>query len=529
MANNTDPFRHFGTPTPTNAARIDDKIWEKHKLHIIDLYHTQKLTLAKTMEDMLKQHDFNATKRQYVHRLALWGVGKYKKTKEKKQIAGSQRCSSTVTLPAESPSYRPQLANRNQNCNDECHYLRVFADSLSALGDNQSAFKIYHALYRRRPESALAIQCARTANTDKQAAEARQMLQDNIEVLSAPKGQPGTNYFFEVVLARLFDHGADEPMALMQIEQLLDQGTGILEKDAHGRLKLRKLPCRDNCPAFDLPAYRYLHYALQRFNDFSYEEDGAYNPTEDDDVIDIDSILDDFELQQPVFTQGIDVSCVRACLIWCIDMLGRDPAIPDMELRLPVSNQDDEVMSTYQILCTLWHIWLGPSGSPFPHYHSSHPRNDQPALSSIWAGKVEEQLGISSSELLAIVVYMIMDTPAYSPRRETVAGLTVVKRALAQAETLNRKATETIFDTFLAKAYEISRHPSADADDEDGPYDAAMPFHQLQQRRQEQRALQYSIKMGKLEPFRVFVARYLELLLPTATDDDDYRFLIRRW
>lgn len=58
--------------------------WERHKDVIRDLF-AQKY-LAEVIEEMKREHDFDATKSQYEAKLRLWGFGKNWK---KKTLAGS--------------------------------------------------------------------------------------------------------------------------------------------------------------------------------------------------------------------------------------------------------------------------------------------------------------------------------------------------------------------------------------------------------------------------------------------------------
>ncbi|KAK3938483.1 hypothetical protein QBC46DRAFT_440513 [Diplogelasinospora grovesii] len=285
-----------------------------------------------------------------------------------------------------------------------CSYRRLFGDALSALKDKYSACEVYLTLYRNRPKPALVIKCARTAHTDEQRAQAGTMI---CNVFLNKEGKP--DFFMDIVWARLYDHGQYEQYALEKIRDLL-RGEGLLDKDDQGDSYLKQLPRRGpaiGMPAYgvDVPSYCYLSYALFRFNE----------GTKDKFKFEKDVLLCQFLEQQPAFRQRefdpAGVSYVQSCLLWCMDVLGRKPAVLKAIQDLP--NPDKDTI-TFQILCTL-------------------------------------------CELLATVVYMIMDNSA---RNDGTTGL-IVERAFARAQALYAEALnenvdrlKDLFIDFLDKACE---------------------------------------------------------------------------
>ena len=263
---------------------------------------------------------------------------------------------------------------------------------LSCFGDFQSAFQLYYKLYTDRNKQDLYADCARTAQTESHAAEARKMLQTHVTRTTQEPGDTWENFYLDLMSARTFDRGNDKKNALGQFEESIDQKL----HDDRGTKRTLKAMLSQQERDVDVPLLQYLCYALRRYNEAT--EEGQ-------EEIDIEDIIDQFLGYQPAIHGGQvspradsdtrhGIPCLHACLAWCIRTLEEHPDFPQ-EIEATISLDDDNIKHTYQVLCTLWR-----------HFIDNRPRYPR------WIDGVREtQLGISPTALLAGVICTIMSTP----------------------------------------------------------------------------------------------------------------------
>ncbi|KAK3374464.1 hypothetical protein B0T24DRAFT_594553 [Lasiosphaeria ovina] len=485
------PEFKFVVDMPKNAARIDEKEWERLKDTILGKYKGG-MKLEDVMEFMKEEHNFTATKRQYVHRIGtIWEVRKYKAGDAKKGTkkpgrkstspegetkpsaaavapvpatslpAGSRRTvglglSDSQTARATTAYVRDvkpgQLATAQpyspaMDSEEKRRLYHQVASFLAALGDGKSCYQICALLYQAQTlqdhvpdETHLdhVVACNQTQQTDKHSEEVLAMLQDNVDRLLDPDGSDVTwqTCFFDLLQAHAYDRGHDEKAAIGQIIRFVNK---YLEPD----LDLKILPGRGY--PVDIQAYQYLSYSLIRYND-------AIHAAKGHDFADTAAILGQFIGQQPAFATKnplLSMSCIGDCRAWCISVLECGPTIPS-KIR---HARADQVGATCQILCTLWHIWMSEL---FPrslsHTRGGNSRRAYPPAN--WANDVKPQLGISPSELLTTVVCMIM-TAAPFPRDDHAAP-DFIEQALAGARGLDAVSPEDLIRRFLYQVRETS-------------------------------------------------------------------------
>jgi len=318
------------------------------------------------------------------------------------------------------PTYQPFV---RQSLPDPAARQRLLASTLDFIGDVESAFRINDMLYHENnPSLALALACARTVQTDKQGCTVQTMLQAQAQ---APRTNPevsAAEFSFDLVLARSFDRASNRKNANWQIEEAL--GTRILHGN-NGRAQLVTLIPRG--PALDLTLYEDVVYALMRYNDPDLAAlHGSRRSVVNHEHIDVDDFLGQFLAQQPALSGlrgGQDVlarlPCLRQCVLWCLDVLETRPEMPAALRRGVPSGHDGEVRATYQVFCTLWHIWqLNLELPPLPESSSSSggiggPRRSlrhrsRPPPQPVWERGAEAQLGVGPDVLLGVVVCLIM-------------------------------------------------------------------------------------------------------------------------
>ncbi|KAK3687361.1 hypothetical protein B0T22DRAFT_439002 [Podospora appendiculata] len=516
MASSQSQEIRFVGDGKSNAARIPEEEWERHKEVIIRKF--RQCTLQQVKDQMEKEHEFYATKRQYVHRVGhKWGEKKYKidpddqttkKRRGQARKSASPKSSATppgrrssgepgpgprinhfapspgtttasgppgpgqgpggmtpIVFPASAepkysggawagpvsvPSYRPPgLINNTQS-------HRHHADMFFALGDSQSAHHIYRALYQQDDALRYVVACVRTGQTEKQASEARDLLQMNLShLLDKPDdGASSNNFLLDLAVARSYDRGTDQTDAIGQFEQLIQA-----KVDDTPHVRLKKL--RPRGPQMDMVLYQEFSYGMRRFNQFT-------DVDEDEVELDIGDILEQFISHQPAF-QGrpqnmpeplSKVPALRECLQWCIQELQQDPPIPGTIRNLPRENKRTDA---YTIICTLWSVWQSRLSYP--------GLSGYPAFSLSWASDSESQLGISASELLTAVVCMFMATTTKDGYKSPSSP---IERAWQKADSLAAEDSVFLLRRFLSQMRKTGEQRMVPQDGDDAelqPYD----------------------------------------------------------
>jgi len=301
------------------------------------------------------------------------------------------------------------------------------AAMLHACGDSLS-FSILgnrcQGLATRRPAFFLDT-FTRAAQTVDQVKSARDKI--DLHVNDALEGYDDDSYaviLIDIQGGRTFDWGNDEKNAIGTIEQSILAIT-------HENLCLRELKLR--CYRLDIPLYLYMSYALRRFNDY-VGVDGR-----SEQGIEIEGFLQQLVRQHLVRQQlggNTSTDCLLSCLRWCVDVLERQPNVPQALCWEELLNAPT---ATYQVIGALWTEWLAMA--PKSGYCAS-PSPSPPA----WARDVPGEFGISAPEVLVTVASMLMSEAGDGPFHYK----TVIRRARDGARALSTAVRDTgMLDHFL--------------------------------------------------------------------------------
>ncbi|KAK3996783.1 hypothetical protein QBC44DRAFT_138655 [Cladorrhinum sp. PSN332] len=297
----------------------------------------------------------------------------------------------------EPEQYQPRLETPQ-----DTEKQRQLAEILLALGDPHYAFTIWVALHKVDPREEYVINSLRSAQSATQAKKAHAMIDAHLNQLRGNGRGTWTDneedswerFLFDILGARIYDWGVYIGMGFRQIEKAILQRVGADEET--GREDLKKLKKRPREPAFDVPALQFLSFALERYNEPAMH---------DDEFIDVDEVLRQFERQQPVFDElqknpdaVLTISSLPECLGWCISVLESNP-VPPVAIEHN-SDINDRTTQFYSLLLTLWHALYNRASTP-------------PA----WVQKTDSQFAISPTQLLSTVTGMILtcSPPSTSP------------------------------------------------------------------------------------------------------------------
>ncbi|KAM7199911.1 hypothetical protein V8F20_005560 [Naviculisporaceae sp. PSN 640] len=471
-------FKFMGPHQQGNAKRKPDEVWEELKDTILGYYHEN--TLEKCMRYMDEQHNFRASKRQYIHRLGKWGVRKYKPkeggddgddhehshpapARRKKPSRPEPRPSHTTTragpsrqsFPDESASVAPSQGHHlnpyddpshdididpyllNMNPSDAASWYSLLANTLDAIGDSPSAFQIQAALYDHSHEVSLAMICARSAQGRKQVDKVRGFIEEAINICGAPEIS-WDRFIFGAQLARGWVQVGERENGLEQFADMLVNYIDLSHSRFKQQLDLRRSP--GNLPYhLDILAYIHLRGAILSFN----KDD--LNFTDGEPELDVEYILHQFLLQQPVYN-GATLSCLHDCLAWCVEHLERNSALLKRGESLPIDLKAIPGDSVYKVVCLLWTTWV----QGLRQRQAYHPQ---------WSIQAEEQLSISPPELLILVVCTIMATPLANGRASFDSE---VADALRRARNLLHQDAARPGDFKLLEAFLIQVHRTAD-------------------------------------------------------------------
>ncbi|KAL2132070.1 hypothetical protein VTI74DRAFT_4248 [Chaetomium olivicolor] len=454
-----------------SAPRIRQEQWEKLKDTILELYQARNLPLDKVRVIMERVYGFCPTRRQYIHILDKWGITKYRKNtiprrpsnrdnqravilrprpveesrlnqNSRPQIVlpptalqqTSLKNAAAVVLPvSEIPLYIPQMDLGDASLRDR---HRLLAEILFELGDIHSPPNIRPTPLENERLTADIIAYVRTAQTQKQADAARELLKPIAKTLLSDKDSSSwVDTLLDILLAHTYDHTA----GTFQIEKIVEN---IIIEDDERQEYLKPLHPRG--PRLDIPAYRFLHSTLLLYNQrLQPEHEG------EEDEIEISEIMKEFLDQQPAFHGGLDhmetdplldIDCLPSCLRWCAEMLKSNP---EVAVDIPGTGNSTPI-DICTVLVTLWHLWL--TSSLLPPSFNIGASNTNLLSFPTWAENTEPQLGISATDLLGEVVRMIM---AAVPNRERRSGKPLLERALAGATILTGLCPKELIRRFF--------------------------------------------------------------------------------
>ncbi|KAL2153812.1 hypothetical protein VTH82DRAFT_4968 [Thermothelomyces myriococcoides] len=418
--------RRFRPGIRERTRRIPEEVWERLKPVIIELYNT--MTLGAVKERMEEEHNFTATKRQYIHQLKKWGVGKYKKGRSIQSPEGSPSSTDSGSDAAPvvdakqlyviqiQPSFNTLELRLGEGWFQEGNPapLLSMADMLPFVGDLRNAGRIVMGQWERN-QRRLGGAWLSTARANMGLEAARE--------LAKPSGSG--RHSWEAVTCEIryaFTYLNDVSRAKHGVEQLADILLNrITYQDDQGADLLEQLTRRVS--GLDTVAYVYLCAALVGYNS-AHTEDKRFN---------VGSILQQFvnqQLSNAAAPLGPRITCLWGCLRWCEDKLGKmntTGALPPQVPR-PAARQDpgvrpraDELFTVY---FALYHHLRQESGHRFPS-------RTRPA----WVLEAESQLGIGPLYLLGIVTFMILAVDMLETC-QNAASRPILERALMAARGL---------------------------------------------------------------------------------------------
>jgi hypothetical protein len=267
------------------------------------------------------------------------------------------------------------------------------AEFCFALSDDRRALSSFRAVYKAvRKQGALSpsfaikltINCSRCMQTTEEAPGVRRMITEHFGHPFASSGT-GDRFLFWTLYVRTLD---------TTTEKSCDEDTArrvhqIVESSIRGG-RLDVLP---QCgQVLDLVTLQCLDYILSRYND-NLSAGRA---------IDVNNFLRQFIRQQghnagnQRDSSCMDVACVRSCLQWCTRKLKEGRQLPGIFHEMPP--QHDSSIEVYrqdlEVFAYLWHSW-----------RASKSTGDE--STSNWDKTVETELGISATELLSTITWML--------------------------------------------------------------------------------------------------------------------------
>ncbi|KAK4100255.1 hypothetical protein N658DRAFT_507990 [Parathielavia hyrcaniae] len=440
------------------SPRIPDEKWMEVQPILIALYTVN--TLPEVMAIMEHDHQFFATRRQYVHRFQAWKIKKYKNKEASPESATEGPVLKERPAEAFPPLTQAPLATRIPPVHtftdppvssihaalvreqsdwtsqlvsavDKTRCLRL-ADMLFALGDFHHCFNINATLWDHQHPQDYHITCVRTAQSLAQAGLVRPNVESDVSY-SQENDETWTATLSEFLWAYTFDWDRDVGHRLVQIGKIVSK----IVDDPYGQDFLKPLAPRGPC--LDVLAYIFFRAGLVR-----------YNRQCQDDSVDIPRVLQQFLSQQPAFQQGPDLEfdpllhldSLTSCLSWCAETLS---ATADISPEMIPGADGNPVAQAYALLCTLWSLSLSPQAE------ASGTGPDFSPLT--WANTSKRQLGIAPTELLGAVVCMITAAAAQHNNRDIRVPQTLRQRALAGAHALRGLDSNELIYRFLGQVW----------------------------------------------------------------------------
>ncbi|KAJ4310892.1 hypothetical protein N0V84_010738 [Fusarium piperis] len=438
------------------SIRITEESWEKFKPILCTLY--KSYTLNVVMEFMKKRFGFNASKRQYGYRLDKWGIKKYNNAAEKKNSMGALEqmefdnvrpfnTTPRLTLPSNMSSTsaivddmdRDDYIHMKQSPRHRIRYpwgpggveatRKLAADFCAAMLDDENAFPLYSGLYTslsrpNQPHSAtqtfVAISCARVADKLENAHHAHELLSTLLIQRQAHGVEP--HFVLSMLKAYLGDRleQADKTVARRRtcntIGQYIDN-SGSLKHLPHGYSSI------------DLVAYYLLFYGLDQYEQALCDEESPPN-------FSTEHLLNDFIRKQPfidMVRQNVPPP-LRLCVEWCRGQLQYNHPVPLQNSLAQPNPAMRHWWDNIRIFCTLWSVLLGLV---------------RPGCAPDWYNQCESAYGISASELLVTVSWMIGAETA--PRDYAVSDEDLLKNAAERAQGLSELRESELLIKFLDK------------------------------------------------------------------------------
>lgn len=434
--------------------RITDESWERFKPILCTLYKSYTLNIV--MEFMKRRFNFHASKRQYGYRLDKWGVKKYNNSGEKKNSMSALDqmefdnvrpldTSSRLNLPSNMAStsaivddtdhddHIPMKPNPRHRIRypwgpgDGQATTKLAADFCAAMSDDENAFQLYSGLYNslsrsNQPHSAtqmfVAISCARVADKPENTRQAWELLSG----LLSQRYDDEPHFVMSMLKAYLQDRleQADNTTVKRRtcatIQKFLDE-TGSLRHIPH------------NYSSIDLVADYFLFYGLDQYEHSLSEEEVSPN-------FSTEHLLNDFIRRQP-FVDMVrrNVSQpLRLCMAWCSEQLLINHPVPLQNPPVQPNPTMRHWWDNTRIFCTLWGVLLGLV---------------RPGCAPDWYNQCESAYGISASELLVTVSWMI--GAETTPSDYTMSDRDILKNTAERAQSLLELKESELLIEFIDK------------------------------------------------------------------------------
>ncbi|KAI8687134.1 Clr5 domain-containing protein [Fusarium sp. Ph1] len=443
-------------PAHKRSHRITDESWERFKPILCTLYKSYTLNIV--MEFMKRRFNFHASKRQYGYRLDKWGVKKYNSGEKKNSMGALEQMEFDNVRPFDtSPRLNlpSTIASTSAIVDDTDHddYIstqpsprhrirypwgpgdgeatrKLAADFCAAMSDDENAFQLYSGLSSslstsNQPHSAtqmfLAISCARVADKPEDTRQAWELLSGLLsQQQQAYDDEP--HFVMSMLKAYLEDR-------LEQVDNttVKRRTCATIKKFVDENGSLRHLP--HNYSSIDLVADYFLCYGLDQYERALCEEEKAPN-------FSAEHLLNDFIRRQP-FVDMVRRNAsqpLRLCVAWCNEQLHNNHPVP---LQNP-SVQPNPAMRHWwdntRIFCTLWGVLLGLVRAGY---------------APDWYNQCESAYGISASELLVTVSWMI--GAETTPRDYAMSDESLLKKAAERAQSLLELKESELLIEFIDK------------------------------------------------------------------------------
>lgn len=305
---------------------------------------------------------------------------------------------------------------------------KLAADFCAAMSDDENAFQLYSDLYGSLSRSNqhhsatqmfLAISCARVADKPENTRQAWELLSGLLSQQQSYDDEP--HFVMSMLKAYLEDR-------LQQVDNttVKRRTCATIKKFVDENGSLRHLP--HNYTSIDLVADYFLCYGLDQYEHALSEEETPNFSAE--------HLLNDFIRRQPFvgMVRRNAPQPLRLCMAWCSEQLLINHPVP---LQNP-SAQPNPAMRHWwdntRIFCTLWGVLLGLV---------------RPGCAPDWYNQCESAYGISASELLVTVSWMI--GAETTPRDYPISDESLLKNAAERAQSLLELKESELLIEFIDK------------------------------------------------------------------------------
>ncbi|KAH7145855.1 hypothetical protein B0J13DRAFT_329556 [Dactylonectria estremocensis] len=499
------------------SSRITDLTWDFYKPLLCNLY--QSYTLAVVMALMKQKFDFTPTKRQYGYRFEKWGIRKYNSAEKQGLARNLPELDKLINDPAISDffntlspdlgisNYAPRpflgvsdaaggnVGNVANTFSDvsattspstasdadasffdgdtavedppspprtpfsdisypwgtDDEVKKLVADFCSAMSDDQNASDLYLDLFQvlsmspsplYNAKSLIVTSFARAAQNPRDAKRAQQ-------TLSRYRDQIRTRGYDRPFLFSMLDANLQESDETLQSSathrQVCDTIRKVLKDDD---TELGDIP--HNYSAIDLVTYHFLSSALEVYEKTIKTINGQLP------VLSAEALLHTYVYRQPL-ADTIRIggtSPLRICIDWCARQLKLKHTVPAEVASIQCADTQRQWCDNIHLFCTLWHSML------------LQVQNGTPPA---WYGPCESALGISPSELLVTVCWMI------GSDADTDSANDILKRADTVLDTMTRLSEGRIWLKFLRTFTWMNK--LVDTDDGDKAFEATVLQH----------------------------------------------------